>query len=145
MSGKQTSMRDFYKEQRGRGRPKKKKEATPNQPKKPPPKPKAERKQAIRPANYQDWTKGENLQTLLSLIYDWDHKEGAILLDGNLGPIEKVSLNRYTAECEKVHKIKASTLKMYLKADKTKRKQPGGQRGRTAHLNTSTEWKARGG
>ena len=125
----QPNIFSFFQKKVKRGRPKKAKKVTTKAPPKtlalPSAPPRA--KMVRHSSKNKDWTKGEGLHSLKSMIADWDNKEGAIFM--SLGP-GKVGLNRYCKECEKEWGIGWTTLKAYLNSDRSKRRLPGGQRGR---------------
>ena len=139
LTGKQASMKSFFKKKRKPGRPKKPKKAAPA--KAPPAKvyvtPRA--KPVRGKATNADWTQGEGLDTLRTLISDWDNKEGAILTSGIHGPVESIGLNKYCQLCEQEWGIKWTTLKAYLHSDLKKRRQPGGRRGRKAVISSNSQ------
>jgi len=127
---KQGGIMSFFRKQKKRGRPKKKATKTPKatSPTKTPALPSAPRRKMVRHSSRnKNWTKGEGLLLLTSMISDWDNKEGTLFM--SLGP-GKVGLNRYCHACEKEWGIGWQTLKAYLHGDPSKRRLPGGQRGR---------------
>ena len=120
----------FFRKQKKRGRPKKKTTKTPKatSPTKTPALPSAPWRKMVRHSSKnKDWTKGEGLLLLTSMISDWDNKEGTLFM--SLGP-GKVGLNRYCHACEKEWGIGWQTLKAYLHGDLSKRRLPGGRRRR---------------
>ena len=95
----QGDMRSFFLAKKKRGRPKKPKKATPKPPTKTLALPSASRRKMVRHSSKnKDWTKGEGLILLTSMIANWDNKEGVLYM--SLGP-GTVSLNRYCKACEK--------------------------------------------
>ena len=134
MAASQASITTFFFKKPKRGRPPKAKKAKAKAPpQKPTPTPRA--KMVRTSKTNKDWTKGEGLERLKMMISDWDLQEGSLL--ASLGP-GKVSLNRYCQACEEEWGIKWTTLKAYLHGDHSKRRVPGGQRGRNPVIPRAT-------